>query len=84
MLTDKDYEQMDINGRLTEIEELYKSSVIPQVLRRRIKAEKQIISDNVKKGLMSYYKAGRIDPKSLFSQVARQISHVFYKQKSGE
>lgn len=73
---------MDIHGRLLELERRYVKTKMPVVLGKRIMEEKTRISDMVKKSLLPYYHADRIEPKFLFNGIARHISHRFYALRS--
>lgn len=77
-----DYANMDLNGRVLELERRFKGSKVPVVLSKRIKQEKKRISDLVISSLLPYYKADRIQPNFLFSDIARHISHRFYALRS--
>lgn len=83
VLKETDYENMKINGRITELQQRFKDRAMPRALSKRIKDHKAMISDNVVKHLMPYYNAERIQPKFLFRELARKISHIFYDQSSG-
>lgn len=79
-----DYTNMDLSGRLLELEQRFVNKKMPVMLGKRIKEEKKRISEMVIKSMMPYYNADRIQPRFLFNGIARHISHRFYAQRSEE
>lgn len=75
-----DYEHMNLNGRIAEMQERF-ATHMPRVLFQRIVKEKEVIATQVKDALMPYYNSKRIVPAMLFCEVARSITNWFYANK---
>lgn len=76
--TEEEIDKKDIISKIISIEEQYQFTGIPQHVAEKIRMEKTAIANNVKKYIMPYYKANRIQPMDLFERVVRKISYIFY------
>lgn len=79
----RDRNEKVFHGHIKQIETKYQGQQMPLHLFQRLKEEKTAIAEVVKMCLMPYYQEGRIQPKDLFSIVARTISHIFYDRYAG-
>lgn len=76
--------ELVFQGNIKEIEKEFQGQELPHPLMEAIKEEKGVICDLVRKYLMPYYNAKRIQTNKVFTVVARKISHHFYGHSAGE